>query len=406
MKKHFLMPILVILSACSSVSSTSGSGNTTVDPSEVQVYMFGTDYASSGQVYSADFQTVTDLTNTGLSGLGSSATATLSGGLLYILHDGYSVGSLDNIQIIDPVDGFTTVNQWSTVTAADGTNNPHDAIIIGNKAYISLYNASSDSENLDAAGHPGDVIVMNLDTGEIEENISFFDFLNADGDVNAFADQMVLVGTDLYVCLQDLQSDFSHNAAGKIGVIDTVTNTVTDVIELQGRNPVDIVASDDEGTLFVALQAPYDFALGNFDTSNAFGGLEIIPLDDPDNTTLLADEDLGGYVERLAAGGDSVFAVVSQMDSVTFAFTSQIAELPQDGSTLAEVSTFLENSSDVREIAIDPIDRLWVSRRSISADDGSASDPQVDVFDIETGEVVGESLVPTVPVTSIVMGTI
>lgn len=399
---------MLFFSACGSVGSTGSNDDfdPNIDPSGLSVFMFGTDYVSSGQLYSADFQAVTSLQNTSLTGLGSSATVELVDGLLYVLHDGFSVGSLDNVQIIDPSNSFSTRNQWSTVTSASGSNNPQDLIVMGNKAYISLYNPGSDDANVDASGNPADVIVMNLENGTIEDRISFAPLMNADGDVQVYANQMTLVDGFIYVCLQDLQSDFSHNTSGKIGVIDTQDNSIDSVLTLQGRNPVDIVSSTDGKKLFVAMQAPYDFSIGNFNIDTDFGGLEIVTLSETPTTELIADEDLGGYVERLSSGRNSVFAVVSQMDAATFEFTSEIVSLPHSSSSIDDVSTFLSDSSDIREIFVDPLDRLWVSRRSISADDGSASDPQVDVIDIQTSAAVGQSLVPQVPITSIVIGEI
>ena len=334
--------------------------------------------------------------------MGSSAVVRIFDGLIYVLHDGFSVASSDNVQIIDPSNQFATINQWST---GNGTN-PQDIVVVGNQATISLYNPEQDPENVDSDGNSADVIVMNLDTGEITDRISFFNFLNDDDARLGRAAQMVLVDDLLYVCLQDLEADFSHNAAGKIGVIDTDTEAIREVITLQGRNPVDIVYSEVEERLLVALQAPFDFALGNFDTSLPFGGIESISLLEDNETALIPDEDLGGYVERLAIVSDRVFAVVSEMDPVTFTFSSDIMVLQDDDETADGATAFVSGSTDVREVATDSLERLWISRRSINANDGSASDPQVDVFDSDTGAQVGTSLVPPVPVTSIAIGEI
>ncbi|MBI2339631.1 MAG: hypothetical protein HYU99_04585, partial [Deltaproteobacteria bacterium] len=373
------------------------------------IFLFGTDFASSGQLYTAEYEEAADLSNTGVTGLGSSAVIRLFDGLLYVLHDGFSIASSDNIQILDPANGFETIGQWST---GNGTN-PQDVVVIGDKAYISLYNPENDADNIDGEGNPGDVVVMNIETGEIEKRLSFFDFLNDDGNRTARAASMVLADGLIYFCLQDLEGDsFEHNTSGKIGIVNTSTDEVEGAITLQGRNPVDVVYSGDENKLFVALQAPYDYTLGNFDTSNAYGGVEIVPLADPEDTILLADEDLGGrpglggYIERLAVSDDTLFIVVSEMDSTTFEFTSEILSMSDGAESADEASVFVEGSSDVREISTDGNNRLWVSRRRISADDGSASNPQVDVFDLETGNLIGETMEPETPATSIAIGEI
>ncbi|EKD41557.1 MAG: hypothetical protein ACD_73C00662G0004, partial [uncultured bacterium] len=193
---------------------------------------------------------------------------------------------------------------------------------------------------------------------------------------------------------------FEHNAPGLVGVIDIDTQTIEKVYTLKGKNPADIVYSEQRQALFVALQAPYDFVMGNFDLSTDFGGIEIVPLDGSEST-LVADEDLGGYIERLAVGNNAVFAVASQFDPVTFFFSSSILKMPSSTQEASEATTFIGNNSDVREIAVDGKNQLWVSRRVIKEGDGSASDPQIDVFNTDTGESLTASMKPTVPVTSI-----
>jgi len=398
MKQLSLLFLILLFSACGSVSSVSlGDTDASVSSGPAEVYFFGTDFASSGQLYESAADG-SGFGNTGVTNLGSSAVMRFFSSLLYILHDGFSIASSDNVQILDPSDSLSTVNQFST---GNGTN-PHDIVVVGSTAFISLYNASGDSDNTDSSGNPGDVIVMDLDTGEISTRLSFNDFLNDDDFKAARADQMVLVGNLLYVCLQDLAEDFSPDAAGKIGVINVSTLQIVEVIELQGRNPVDIVYSETENKLFVANQAPFNSGLGNFDTSTAFGGIEIVPVDDSDNTTLIADEDLGGYVERLALGGGKLLAVVSQMDSTTFVFTSNILAMDESGEASSDLSTLIVGSSDARELAVDSQEQVWVSWRDITAESGSATDPQIEIYNLSTGDSTGTVLEPDVPVSSIV----
>lgn len=408
MKKLFLfLTTIFVLTNCGTLETFSlGESNTQITEGTEMVFLFGTDYASSGQLYFTTADLSLGLENSGVTNLGSSALVRLFDNLLYVLHDGFSSGSSDNVQILDPTNALATVNQFST---GNGTN-PQDVVVVNNddgyRAYITLYSPTGDETNVDSEGNPGDLIVMDLETGEISKRISFSNFLNDDGDKNASAAQMVLVDDRLYVCLQDLSSSFSPDTSGKIAVIDIDNNEVTEVITLQGRNPVDIAASGDGEKVFVALQAPYDFTLGNFDTSTAFGGIEIVDLDNPSNTTLLADEDLGGYVERVTSGEEDIFAVVSQYDSSTFTFSSNIVAMDGDALSISDVETFLEGSSDVRDIAVDSSGNLWVARRTIDASTSTTSDPQVDVFDRSTGESLINSLLPDVPVTSIAIGEI
>ena len=276
MKSFFPFFLFFFIVSCGSLENLSLADpdpGTDVEEGREAVFLFGTDFVSSGQLYTADFEFASTLANTGVTGLGSSAVIRLFDGLLTILHDGFSIGSSDNLQILNPSD-LSTLNQWST---GNGTN-PQDVVLVGNMAYITLYDPDGDADNVDSEGHPADLIVMNIDTGAIEKRISFFNFLNDDDSRNGRADCLVYVDPFLYVCLQDLDGAFfEHNTAGLIGVVNTGTNAIEEVITLEGRNPVDMAYSADEERLYVALQAPYDFTLGNFDTSTDFGGLEICP---------------------------------------------------------------------------------------------------------------------------------
>lgn len=426
------MMLLVSLSACGSVqnkslgssddqstdqtddqsSDNTQNSDTNADANDVTpeedivyedlpAYFFGTNFGSAGQVYRTYLGLDRALTNLGVVNLGSSAVIRYFDGLIYILHDGFSIASLDNVQIIDPSKDFATITQFST---GNGTN-PQDIVVVGNKAYITLYDGQNDASNKDENGDPGHLIIMNLKTGDIEKRISFQDFLNPDGDENARAARMFKSGDRLYVAIQDLQSDFSHNAPGKIAIIDLTTDTIEDVITLTGRNPVDLVVSATENKLYVAEQAPYDFAIGNFNTTLPNYGVEVVDLNDPSSTTLMDDEDLGGYIERLSINQEKVFAVVSQLDGATFQFTSQIMQMLVGNLDIAGWSILVGNGSDVRDFAVDGLGQLWLAGRRIIAGTGTTTDAKIFVFDTDTGEELKEFDMPDgIPATSIALG--
>ncbi len=83
-------------------------------------------------------------------------------------------------------------------------------------------------------------------------------------------------------------------------------------------------------------------------------------------------------------------------------FTSKILFATSPDS----ISTFVDGSADVRDLAVDSADRLWIARRVIKAGDGTSSDPQVDVLKAHTGEVIREGLKTAVPIVSIAVGTL
>lgn len=355
------------------------------------VFLFATDYVSSGQLLVGQ---ANKLTNTNVANLGSSAVLRAFAGRLYLLHDGFSVGSSDNVQVIDPEDNFRTLTQFST---GNGTN-PKDIVVDGDLAYISLY-----SPELSQGSDYGDVIVMNLQTGGVVFNFDLSPYLAADGAQTARADQMLQVGRRLYVCVQDLEGEtFGQNAAGKLVVINLDTLEIERVVVLKGRNPFMITYSEEAGRIFIAHLAPFDYAIGNFDTSLPYGGVEILPVGDLANSTLIHDEDLDGYVERVLAHDGWVYIVSSTLDPKSFQFSSTILRMDAAASTADAAEIFFEGSSDIRALAVDGEDRLWISRRKIISGTGQAGEPLLDVIDPSTGALIGASLTPIVPVVSIV----
>lgn len=403
--QFFILPSALILNlACSgsiarqTVDGSSPTASGSVDPDDSRAYVFATDYQSSGQLYQASVsEGVASLANTGLSYLGSSAIIRVYDGLVYILHDGFSTVSTDNLQIVNPDNSYATLGQYST---GNGTN-PHDVLVTGSRAFITLYNPTADEDNLDSEGHPADVIEMDTNTGEIVNRFSFQNYLSDDGDRNANADQMALSGNLLYVALQDLESNtFAANSSGLIGIIDITDNSVLDVIELQGRNPVGLVLSSNGTTLAVANMATYDFSLGNFDTSAAYGGIEIVDLETRQSLRLIDDADLGGFVERVESDGANWHAVVSEFNGATFSYSSRLLSAPQEAASAEDFAVLDDSGTDIREIAVDE-DVLWISRRQINTQTG-LSEPELEAIDLATGTRIGELLTPAAPGMSMV----
>lgn len=400
---------LVGLSACGSVVQLSpGGGNDSQDDAasasgnaadaDSAVYVFATDYQSGGQLYAATTvgQTAT-LTSAGVESLGSSAIVRVDGGLVYVLHDGFSAVSSDNLQIIDPEDGYATLGQYST---GNGTN-PHDVAISGDRAFITLYNPTADPDNVDDSGLPGDVIELDTTTGEIVNRFSFYNYLANDGDRNANADQMVLIDDTLYVALQDLDSDtFAASSNGLIGVIDLAQNRVTGAISLTGRNPVSMALSDDGTKLAVADMATYESGLGGFNTIRPYGGVEMVDVDARIPLGIVDDEDLGGYVERIESAGGVFYVIVSEFDAATFTYSSKIVAFSQDDVSLGGAVTIDDAGTDIREIAIDG-DVFWISRRQTNANTG-VSEPSIEAVDLATGTRIGDVLTPAAPGMSMV----
>lgn len=409
LKAPLVALFLIALTACGSVvqlnpdggeapqdDAASASGNAA--DADSTVYVFATDYQSGGQLYAAttDGETAS-LSNAGVDSLGSSAVIRVANDLVYVLHDGFSAVSSDNLQILDPTDGYATLGQYST---GNGTN-PHDVAVSGSRAFITLYNPTADPDNVDDSGLPGDVIEMDTSTGEIVNRFSFYNYLANDGDRNANADQMVLSGDTLYVALQDLDSNtFAANSNGFVGVIDLIENRVTGAIRLEGRNPVSMVLSDDGTQLAVADMATYETDLGGFNTIRPYGGVEMVDVSANIPLGLVDDEDLGGYVERIEADGGVFYAIVSEFDASTFSYSSKIVAFSQDDVSLGGAVTIDDSGTDIREIAIND-GVFWISRRQTNANTG-VSEPLIEAVDLATGARIGDVLTLAAPGMSMV----
>lgn len=353
-------------------------------------FAFATDYASSGQLYLATLSNgSTKLTNTGVTGLGSSATLHFVDDLLYVLHDGYSFSSSDNLQILDPFNGFDNIAQWST---GNGTN-PNDVAISGSTAFISLYNPSADLNNIDENGNFADVIAMDVNNGNITHRYSFANLLHQDASETANASDLLLIGDRLYVALQDLDETFSPNENGKIGIINIRTQEIENVVTLQGRNPTSLAVNHDGTKLFVSEMAGYNYDLQRFDITTSFGGIEVVNLATLTTELFLSDESFSGYVERIIASENYFYAIVSS--DTNLEFTSKIVQLPQNLTNADEAIVFYDSETDIRAITCQN-GVLWVS----SQESGNSS-PEILVIQETSGDPLGSALFPMATVMSL-----
>ncbi len=145
-------------------------------------------------------------------------------GLLYVLNR----IPQDNVQVIDPAQGYATLRQFSV---GNGSNPADIAFLSPTKAYVSRY------------GSP-DLLVVNPATGAPLDTISLAAFADADGVPDM--DHVIRVGTYLFVALQRL-TGFQPVNPSQVAVIDVSADTVLDVdpltpgkqaIALSTRNPI------------------------------------------------------------------------------------------------------------------------------------------------------------------------
>jgi DNA-binding beta-propeller fold protein YncE len=131
----------------------------------------------------------------------------------------------DNIQIIDPQQGYTTPAN-AQVSVGNGTNPQDIAFVNANKAYVSRLQKTSR------------LLILNTTTlatlGEVE--LSALIKPN-DHDGSPEPAHMLMNNGLLYVALQHLDN-FVPVAPGEVVVIDPVTDSIVKVIQLPFANPL------------------------------------------------------------------------------------------------------------------------------------------------------------------------
>lgn len=207
----------------------------------------------------------------------------------------------DTIQVVDPA-GYGIVKDYSVGAGS----NPQDIWVVSEeKAYVSRLDAQNDASNKD------DILIVNPLTGEIKGSIDFKSYMYDDGDKLSRAGQMVAVGKKLFVCLQDLPSNLLDpaNADGKVGVIDTDTDEILDVIDLAGRNPGDITYSPLTKLIYVSDSGVFNSFVT--DVNDPYGGIEVIDPETFESKGIVVDDkDLGGYTQAIRLASDSVGYVI------------------------------------------------------------------------------------------------
>lgn len=198
-------------------------------------------------VVTTDFQTggmsaidlVTRAVSVDVASVHKDARARWHGGLIYVLN---RFGA-DNVQILNPATGYSTVRQFSVGNGA----NPSDIVVVSpTKAYVSAYDRAQLQK-------------WNPATGANLGSIDLSAFADADGLPEA--DHMARFGRWLFVALQrlDRTQGFIPTDSSLVVVIDTATDTIVDVnpslpgtqaIVLARTNPVTAFAWDPIGRRF------------------------------------------------------------------------------------------------------------------------------------------------------------
>jgi DNA-binding beta-propeller fold protein YncE len=301
---------IVLTNRSTSVSSASEVPNAI--PTTNVAFVLTTDFAT-GSYSVVDLASRNTFNDIVLGGVHSDASARFFNGLVYVIN---RFGA-DNIQIIDPQQGFTTIAQESV---GNGSNPQDIAVVSSSKAYVSRL-ASAQLLIVDP------ITLAQIGTLDLSDLTKPNDL---DGVPELF--RMLVHNGLVYLLLQHL--DFSGGsiptkaAPGEVVVIDPATDTITAVIALQGTNPnTDLQYSPDLDRILVGSAG--DFLVPD-------GGIEAI---DPATNTV----DAGFVIDEAAIGGDIThFEIVSATKGFAIITDATFANLlvtfdPSSGQKLATV---------------------------------------------------------------------
>lgn len=272
-------------------------------------------------------------------------------------------GPASTIQVIDP-DSLEILGNYSV----EPSSNPHDLVVANGQAFITRYDSNLADENKD------DLWVVNPTSGTLITSINLKPFTTDDGERLARADQMALVGNFLYVLMQDLSADFKATTNGKVAVIDTVTNSVVQTIELVGRNPTGIAYQAELNRLFITNTGVYEAGFV-VDVNTTYGGIEVINPDTNETLGILIDDrDFGGELSSIVLVSKSLGLVTVQAKTV--------ASFNPQNLNVIQTSLYTSSSGFIPELLADKNGLLWIPERN-SRDDGMV------VIDPTNGALMG-----------------
>lgn len=262
----------------------------------------------------------------------------------------------DNLQVLDPARGFSTLLQCTT----GARSNPHDvAVLDAHRAYVTRY-GRAELWVVDPGRRSCD--------GFLLRTIDLAPYADADGIPEM--DQMALVAGRLFVSLArlDRASRFAPAGRSALAVIDTATDQVVTTVELTGRNAfgdsAGLPREPGTGKLVVA-QAGNIFTIGD-------GGLERVdPLTLVAEGFFVTEDDLGGNVtDFVLLSAEKGYAIVQDeaLRNVLVAF---------DPSRRTVLRRLLVREQYLPDVSLAPDGTLWVADRTLT-------EPGIRIFDTVT----------------------
>jgi len=335
----------------------------------------GTDLSSSvGQVTVIEARYDREVTQAaGLETISSDPVARVRDGRPFVVNR----LSFDNLQGLDPANGFRTALQYST---GNGSN-PHDLAVLGDAAAGVEPGTTTGGAGGGSAGvafvtryEPpyDDVALFDLDDGALLGSIDLVPLAtNPDGLPRP--DQMLDLNGRLWVTLQDANRSFTEFRTGRLAVLDPAARQVIDVIDLAGQNPFEtLVYVPETGLIYVGLAGIFP----GLKPQALTGGIEAIdPVTRRSLGLVVDDDDLGGNVSGIAiVSATRGYAVVTDA-----AYRNSIKAF--DPSTGQVFGTVYETADRISALVSDGDGWVLVAETSFVT-------PRVFIFDGTDGRVV------------------
>lgn len=331
---------------------------------QTQAYVVTTDF-STGSLAAIDLDTRAAAPN--LASVHSDARARWHDGLLYVVN---RFGQ-DNVQVIDPAQGFATVRQFSTGAGS----NPHDiALISPTKAYVTRYELA-------------DLLIVNPQTGGALGTIPLGAFADADGIPEM--DQMIRVGSRVFVSVQrlDRNAGFTPADSSLVVVIDSDTDTVIDANPAQAGTQAIRLAGTQPFTGFEFDKPTSRLLIGCVGFFGALdGGIEKIdPVYLKSEGFVITEAALGGDINDLVWGNAArSWAIVSDAT-----FNTLLVAWSAASGTLTD-TLFAPGGYSLADAALNDRGELYVAKNDFTS-------PGVWVFDAAAGTALAGPLSTGLP---------
>jgi hypothetical protein len=302
----------------------------------------------------------------------SDAVGVAQAGLIYVVN---RYGA-DNVQVLDPDDGFATLIEFSV----GGGGNPQNIAFSadGAKAYVPRQELN-------------DVLIVDPLTGVQLGSIDLSAWNDADGSCEL--GQCLALGDLLFVIVGRLDRNFYWSPVGDsyLAVIDMTSDTLVDVNPGQaGVQAIALTASNPTWEIGRAGELLHLSCVGNWGLQD--GGVELVdPVALVSLGLAVTESVLGGDVGDVAWIGDNLaYAIVSDAN-----FNTQVKRF--DPSTGGDVSLAIAGSGyQYTDLELDHVGELFLADRAAGADG-------LRIFDAASGAEVGGPIDMGLPPYDIVM---